>query len=146
MLTGLIGTGGAVLLAGLAFLIKKFRSHVPGDKSGEILLTIAVLLMAAAGLEFAKVGAGRWAVSAIHSIEGWVGPVGAAIVALIVFFMLVVVIVAIFRTAHEGALTIAFLFPLMCSVPTHGYPVALMNVLTPPAQHLTALIQAKMGA
>jgi hypothetical protein len=146
MLTGLIGTGGAILLVGLALLIKKFRGHVPGQKSDQVLLTVAVGLMLAAGVEFTFVGAGRWVISAIHAVEGWVGPVGAVIVALIVLFLFLAVIVAIFRTAHEGALTIAFLFPLMCAVPSHGYPAQVISALKPPVQQLTALLQAKMGA
>jgi hypothetical protein len=146
MLTGILGTGGAVLLAGIALLIKKFRHHIPGSKSDEALLTVAIIVMVAAGVEFAAVGAGRWGVGIIHGVEGWVGPVGAVVIALIVFFMFVAVVVAIFRTSHEGALSIAFFFPLMCSVPTHGYPVQLINALKPPAQQLTTLIRTKMGA
>lgn len=146
MLTGMIGTGGAVLLAGFALLIAKFRHHVPGSKSDEVILTIAILFMAAAGVEFVATGAGRWLISVVHGVEGWVGPVGAVVVALTVFFMVVAVVVAVFRTANEGVLSIAFFLPLMCSVPTHGYPVQLVNALTPPAKQLTALVRAKMGA
>lgn len=146
MLTGLIGTGGAVLLSGLALIIKKFRGHVPGKHSDNLLLTAAIVLMALGGVLFAGVGIGQWLVSAIHYVEGFVGPVGAVVVALVVASLFLSVVAAIVFTAHEGALATAFMFPLLCSVPTHGIPAQIMALLRPPAQHVAALVAAKMGA
>ncbi len=50
MLTGLIGNGLAVLVAGVAILLSRVRHHVPGRAmAGEVLLTMAVLGMLFAG-------------------------------------------------------------------------------------------------
>lgn len=146
MLTGLIGTGGAVLLAGLALIIKKFRGHVPGKHSDNLLLTAAIVLMVFAGVLFAGVGVGQWLISAVHYVEGFIGPVGAVVVALVVASMFLTVLAAIVFAAHEGALGVAFMFPLLCSVPTHGIPAQIMALLRPPAQHVAAMVAAKMGA
>lgn len=146
MLTGLIGTGNAILLAGLAFIIKKFRHHVPGKHSDNVLLTIAIVLMVFAGVEFTLVGIGQWLIGAAHAVEGWVGPVGAVIVALVIVSLFLSVLAAIIFTAHEGALTIAFMVPLLCAIPSHGYPAQITAALRSPAQSVALAIRAKMGA
>lgn len=146
MLTGLIGTGNAILLAGLAFIIKKFRHHVPGKHSDNALLTVAIVLMVFAGAEFGLVGIGQWIVSAAHAVEGWAGPVGAVIVALVILSTFLGVLAAIIFTAHEGALAVAFMVPLLCAIPNHGYPAQFIAAIRPPAQQVAAVIRAKMGA
>lgn len=146
MLTGLIGTGNAILLAGLALIIKKFRGHVPGKHSDNALLTLAIVLMVFAGAEFGLVGIGQWIVSAAHAVEAWAGPVGAVIVALVILSTFLGVLAAIVFTAHEGALTVAFMVPLLCAIPNHGYPAQFIAAIRPPAEQVALVIRAKMGA
>jgi hypothetical protein len=146
MLTGLIGTGGAILLVGVALLIANHREHVPGRASGEWLLTGAIVMMLLAGVEFTYVGVGHWVISLIHTVVGWVGHVGMVIVALIAAALLLKVLIAIFKTATDRALWLAFMFPVMCAVPSYGFFRQMAQFLRPPAQQLTTLLQAKMGA
>jgi hypothetical protein len=146
MLTGLIGTGGAILLAGIALLIAKFRHHLPGGPSDEIALTVSIGLMALAGALATYIGIGRFAVSVIRGVRGFIGPAGPEVLTLVGSFTLLVVIVAICRRASEKVMWIAFSLPLLSAAINRGIFLDLNNALIPLAQQTQAMIAAKLGA
>ena len=74
MLTGLIGTGNAILLAGLALIIKKFRGHIPGKHSDNALLTIAASDLSGVSdnwslYESGRFAGGSWALDSVNYQE-----------------------------------------------------------------------------
>ncbi len=146
MLTGLIGNGLAVLVAGVAILLSRFRHHVPGGgMAGEALLTMAVLGMLFAGELARSTGLGAGIVSAIAAAEGWLGPGAKTILALATFAMVLVVGVAVFRTATERAMTLAFLLPFALALFSSGFFHSLDAGLQAPAQAVAAKIAAGLG-
>lgn len=146
MLSGLIGTGGAVLVAGFALILSKFRRHLPGQHTDQIVLTASVILMTLAGVLATYIGIGQWVVSLLHSVEGLIGPAGPEILALLGFVVLATVVVAVFRTATDRALWIAFSLPLIGATINRGIFYDLNAQLRPAANQVEMLLRAKLGA
>ncbi|MEV4672780.1 hypothetical protein AB0K34_14080 [Actinomadura sp. NPDC049382] len=146
MLTGLIGTGGAVLVAGIALIISKFRGHLPGRNSDQIVLTIAVVLMVLGGTLATYIGIGQWVVSVLRSITGLFGPAGPVILVLLGFAVLLTVAVAVFRTATDRALWVAFALPLVCAAINKGIFYDINAHLHPAANQVELMLRTKLGA
>jgi hypothetical protein len=146
MLTGLIGNGLAVLVAGVAILLSRVRHHVPGGAMvGEVLLTMAVLGMLFAGELARGTGLGAGIVSVITTAEGWLGPGAKTILALATFATVLAVGVAVFRTATERAMTLAFVLPFGLAMFQSGLFHSLDGELLAPAQAIAAQIAAGLG-
>lgn len=146
MLTGLIGTGGAVLVAGIALLAAKSRGHLPGRATDQIVLTAAVIFMIFAGLLATYIGIGQWAVEALRWAKGLAGSAGTVILVLLGLYVLIKVAVAVFRTATDRALWIAFAFPLISASINAGIFLDINNFLYPIATQTEAMFRAKLGA
>lgn len=146
MLTGLIGTGGAVLIAGVALIVAKFRGHLPGRNSDQAVLTAAVVLMILAGTLAAYIGIGHWAVGMLRWVAGIVGPAGPTVLALLGLVVLATVAVAVFRTATDRALWVAFSLPLICAAINKGIFYDLNAHLQPAATQVEMMLRAKLGA
>ncbi|HEY3958680.1 MAG TPA: hypothetical protein VGM53_35405 [Streptosporangiaceae bacterium] len=144
-MTGLIGNGIALLLAGVAMLIARNRQHVPGGASGEALLTIAIVLMLFSGELSRSTGVGSWILSGLSDVEGWMGPSGATILAIITLAVLLIVGVAVFRNASERALTLAFLLPFGLAMFHSGVFHSLDLTLQAPAQDIAAKVASGLG-
>lgn len=146
MLTGLIGNGLALLLAGVAILLARFRHHVPGGAmAGEALLTASVVGMLFAGELARSTGLGAALVSMITGVEGWFGAGGKTVLALVTFATVLAVGSAVFRTATERAMTLAFLLPFGLALFSSGLFHNLDAGLQAPAQAVAAKIAAGLG-
>jgi hypothetical protein len=146
MLTGLIGNGLAILVAGVALLLARFRHHLPGGAmASEAVLTAAVLGMLFAGELSRSTGLGAGLVSVITGVEGWFGAGGRTVLALATFAMLLAVAVAVFRTASERAMTLAFLLPFGLALFGSGLFHTLDAALQAPAQAVAVKIAAGLG-
>jgi hypothetical protein len=145
MLTGLIGNGLAVLLAGVAILLARLRHHLGGGVACEALLTAAVLGMLFAGELARATGLGAGIVSVITSVQGWLGPGGKTVAALATLAMVIAVGAAVFRTATERAMTLAFLLPFALALFSSGFFHSLDAELQAPAQAVAARIAAGLG-
>lgn len=146
MLTGLIGNGLAILVAGVAILLARFRHHLPGGAmTGEVLLTASVLGMLFAGELARSTGLGAGLVSVITGVEGWFGTGGKTVLALATFAMLLAVGAAVFRTATEKAMTLAFLLPFGLALFGTGLFHQLDAGLQAPAQAIAARVASGLG-
>lgn len=146
MLSGLIGTGGALLIAGVALIIAKFRGHLPGRSSDQVVLTVSVILMLLAGTLATYIGIGRWAVSLLRGIAHFVGPAGPVVLALLGLAVLATVAVAVFRTASDRALWVAFSLPLICAAINKGIFYDLNAYLQPASTQVETMLRTKLGA
>lgn len=146
MLAGLIGTGGALLLAGVALIISKFRGHLPGRNTDQAVLTAAVILMLLAGTLATYIGIGRWAVNVLRGVSGFVGPAGGTVLALLGLAVMILVAVAVFRTATDRALWVAFALPLICAAINKGIFYDLNTQLQPAATQVEMMLRSKLGA
>jgi hypothetical protein len=112
MLTGLLGNGLAILLAGLAYIIARHRRHFSKwPKVVEGLITAAVILMLLAGEMARSTGLGGWVISMLSSIESAVGKDGGVIIALALTVGCIIAGAAILKTASERAMILAFWLP-----------------------------------
>jgi hypothetical protein len=146
MLTGLIGNGLAVLVAGVALMCARFRHHVPGGAAvDEVLLTAAVLGMLFAGDLTAATGLGAWVASVIRGAEHMAGTSGVIIAALVTLLVLLRTSVAVFRTASERAMTAAFMLPFLLALFPSGFFHVLAGDLQGPAQALAARLASGLG-
>lgn len=146
MLTGLIGNGLAVLVAGVAWMCARFRHHMPGGAAvDEVLLTLAVLGMLFAGDLTAATGLGEWIASLIRGAEHLIGAPGVVVAALVTLFVLLRTAVAIFRNASEGAMRLAFVLPFLLALFPAGFFHTLAGDLQGPAQALAARLASGMG-
>jgi hypothetical protein len=146
MLTGLIGNGLAVLVAGVAWMCARFRHHVPGGAAAdEVLLTMAVVGMLFAGDLMAATGLGAWLSLLIRGAEHMIGAPGVIVAALVTLFVLLRTGVAIFRNASEGAMRLAFALPFLLALFPTGFFHTVGADLQGPAQALAARLAAGMG-
>ena len=148
MLTGLIGNGLAVLVAGIAWLIARHRHHVPGRSAliDEVLLTIAIVGMLFAGDLTVATGLGRWLTSVVRGAENLAGSAGTIIAALVTLFLLIRTAVAVFRSgATERAMPLAFALPFLLALFPAGFFHALSADIQVPAQMVAARLASLMG-
>lgn len=146
MLTGLLGSGSAVLVAGVAWLFAKYRHHLPGRHTGQWVLTAAVIVMILAGFLAGFMGVGHWTISLIRDLETTLGPSGRVILVLAGLAMLILVTVAVFRTATDAAMWIAFTFPLISLAINRGMFASINQTFKPYADQFQAMLRAKLGA
>lgn len=146
MLTGLIGNGLAVLVAGVALLAARFRHHLPGGQiASELVLTAAVVAMLFAGELARSTGVGHWVTQMTGDAEGWLGSSGRTAAALIAFAMLLGVAVAVVRTATERAMMLAFALPFALALFGAGFFHNLDTALQAPAQAVAVRLAAGLG-
>lgn len=146
MLTGLIGNGVAILVAGVAWLCAKFRHHVPGGAViDEVLLTAAVVGMLFAGDLIAATGLGGWVTSLIRGGMHLLGGAGVIVAALITLYVLLSTAKAVLRDASEGAMRIAFILPLLLAVFPTGLFHSLASDIQVPAHAVAAWIASGLG-
>jgi hypothetical protein len=146
MLTGLIGDGLAVLVAGVAWMCAKFRHHVPGGAAvDEVLLTIAVVGLLLSGDLMAATGIGAWMTSLIRGAEHMIGGPGLIVAALVTLFVLLRTAQAIFRNASEGAMRLAFVLPFLLALFPVGVFHSLAVDLQRPAQDVAAWLASGLG-
>lgn len=146
MLTGLIGNGLAILLAGVALLCAKFRHHVPGGAIvDEILLTGSIVGMLFAGDLTAATGLGGWIASFIRAVMHMLGQAGTIIVALVTLFVLLTTAKSVFRSASESAMRLAFVLPLLLALFPTGFFHRLGSDIQVPAHAVAAAIATGMG-
>lgn len=146
MLTGLIGNGVAILVAGVALLCAKFRHHVPGGAVvDEVLLTAAIVGMLFAGDLTATTGLGGWITSLIRGTVHLLGHAGLIVVALATLTVLLLTAKSVFRNASESAMRVAFVLPLLLAVFPTGIFHSLSGELQTPAQAVASGISAWMG-
>jgi hypothetical protein len=148
MLTGLIGNGLAILVAGIAWIIARHRHHVPGRSAviDEVVLTIAIVGMLFAGDLGAATGSGHWASSMIRGAEHLAGSAGTIIAALVTLFVLVRTSIAVLRSgATERAMPLAFALPFLLALFPAGIFHSLSSDIQAPAQLLAAKLAAAVG-
>lgn len=125
MLTGLIGNGAALVLAVIALVGARFRHDVRGRRSHDIILTIAIVLMAFSGELARSTGACRWIASVIQWGENLIGNDASTVLSLIVLVILVILARHIFKTAGTSGLWLAFILPFLLAT----FPVGAFHQL-----------------
>lgn len=151
MLTGFIGGGGAILLAGMAWVIASHRSHVSAvvrhSATEEILLTAAIIGMLLAGLLTVSTGLGRWVMSVLEYVLHWLGPAGIVVAAIITAVFVIRTAVSIAKSgANDNAMKMAFALPFLLALFPSGIFHRLSVDLQVPAHALVAWISAQLGA
>lgn len=146
MLTGLIGNGIAVLVAGVAWMCAKFRQHVPGGAAvDEVLLTAAIIGMLFAGDLTAATGLGSWLASVVRAGENLLGTAGTIVAALLTLYVLLITAKAIVRDASEGAMRAAFVLPLLLTLFPTGIFHQLGSDIQVPAHAVASDLASWMG-
>ena len=147
MLTFFVGSAAVVLLAGIALLIRKHRTHLPRWASArrDWALLIAILLMLLAGVEMAYVGPGSWIINALTWVRDHLGGIGPTVFALVALALLIKVAVAVLKQPDEKALWLAFALPLVFAMFSAGIFHDINNFLAPLAQQATAMISTQLG-
>lgn len=146
MLTGLIGNGLAILVAGVAWMCAKFRHHVPGGAVvDEVLLTAAIIGMLFSGDLTASTGLGGWVASVIRGAMHLLGGAGVIVVALVTLFVLLSIAKAVVRSASEGAMRLAFVLPLLLAVFPAGFFHSLSGGIQVPAHAVAATLASALG-
>lgn len=147
-LDSLIGSAGAVLLFGIAWLMRKHHRHMPRWAPSwlpEALLTGAIVLALLGGAEMAFAGAGSWVITALTWVKGLLGTAGPTIFALVALGILLIVVLAVIGDASEKAVTMAFVLPLVAATFSFGFFHSFDAHLAPMAQQLTAQISQALG-
>lgn len=145
MLTALFGSGAALLVVGIAWIISNFADAAPG-KGDEIAFVIALVLMLLGGVEMVGVGAGQYVMDAMHWAIGWGGSVLLVVVSLIALFLIGKWVKAVLTRKERGKLVwLAFLLPFFLAVPTTGVLHQLFAALQQPASSVTVALGAKFG-
>lgn len=147
----ILGSAGAVLVAGLAYLAAKYCGHLPkkwrvGRRTvSDIVLALAIVAMLLAGVEMAYAGAGSWVVSILMWVRGLVGTAGGVIFALLTLGMMLAVMVHVLKKPGEKGLMTAFLLPLFMATFSYGLFHNINAFLAPYAVHLTSAATNALG-
>lgn len=153
MLTGVIGNGAGLLLAGIAWLATFVRHRVPlvpGRHRGlvaEALLTAAVIMMAFAGELSRTTGVGEWIASVIRWGEGLLGSASGAVtvVTLVTLVVVAVIVHHVFKTATIAGLWLAFMLPFLLATFHSGAFHTLDVDLQGPARWVAGWLDARLG-
>lgn len=151
MLTGLIGGGGAILVAGIAWVVASHRYHVSklvrNDWADEILLTGAIIGMLLAGDLSVSTGLGQWVMSAASYLLRLLGPAGLVIAAIITAVVVIRTASAIIhKGAAESAMKLAFILPFLLALFPSGIFHRVSTDLQQPAHILVTWLSAQLGA
>jgi hypothetical protein len=151
MLTGLIGGGGAILIAGIAWVIASHRHHVSrlvrNSLADELLLTAAIIGMLLAGDLTVATGIGHWVMSALGYLLRLAGPAGLVIAAIITAVAVIRTVVAVIHTgASDSAMKLAFILPFLLALFPGGIFHKISVDLQAPAQALVAWLSVQLGA
>jgi hypothetical protein len=148
----LIGSAGAILLAGIAWLVARYCGHLPprwrvGRRAvSDIVLALAIVAMLLAGTEMAFAGAGSWVVDVLMWVRGLLGTAGGTIFALITLGLLLALAVHVLKAPGEKGLMVAFLLPLFMATFAFGLFHNIDMFLAPYAEHATAAAANALGA
>lgn len=149
MLTGLVGSGAALLLAFIAWILATHRHAVPGRSNlpAEVLMTAAVLGMLFAGTLGAQTGLGHWIISLPVWLISKAGHAGLVIAAGVTLLVLVRTAIHVGRSgATEQGMKLAFFLPFLLALFTTGIFHKIDMDLQAPAQLLAAWFSAQVGA
>lgn len=148
----IIGSVGAILLAGVAYLAGKYSGHLPsrwrvGRRAvSDIVLALAILLMLLAGTEMAFAGAGSWVVDILMWVRHLFGTAGGTIFALVTLGALLTILVHLLKSPGEKGLGVAFVLPLLMATFAFGAFHNIDLFLAPYANDATAYAVNALGA
>lgn len=142
---GWLGSGVAVIVIGLCFLLMRFGHHLP--KMTHPWQHRAVIVgMYAAGSVLVITTVGAWALNALNYLGGMVGGTapgsgaGWAMVTIGGLFLFAGVVVAVIWVPDPGAGYMAAATPLVLALATGGVVHTIYVVTTAPAQQLAATV------
>lgn len=143
MLTGLIGSAGAILLYGLAMLLEKHGDVLRHRKAVEVADIAALVLALFAGTEFVVASLGHLIDRGIGNLAGlFPDYAGSVILFLIVAFMSFRFGKALMKQ-HNASLFSAFSLALLYGAfPAGTWPAVIYGYLTEPANWVTAAIMS----
>lgn len=145
-LTGVIGTGSAVAVAGVAWIAAKHRGHAPGVGADDFIFAGCVIMMLLAGDLTVATGVGRWVTSILRGIVGYAGPVGLVLIGLVALWMLVKTVLAVLRKHNEDSvLRLAFVLPLLLAMFPAGDFHRLSVALAGPANTVALAVSHAFG-
>ena len=143
ILTIFVGTASALLLFGIAYLLRK-HAQIAGNRTAvEIIDLIAMAFALFAGVEFAIAGAGAVVAGWIRGLLGLL-PVSADFATVIIFLvtlsMVIAVVRAFMRKGKVGLGKTFFVPVLLASFAAGTIPAMLFGLLTAPAAIVTTAI------
>lgn len=145
MLTALLGTGTALAVVGLGWILSHFANSAPG-KIDDFFLVASLILMLLGGVEMVSVGAGQLVMDAIHWAISWGGSVLLAIISLVAIYIGVRYAFAVIKRHERGKIVwLAFALPFLLAAPASGILHDLNGALQQPAQQVTSAIGAQLG-
>lgn len=145
MLTALLGTGAALVVVGLGWILSHFANSAPG-KIDDAFLVISLILMLLGGVEMVSVGAGQLVMEALHWAIGWGGNVLLAIISLVAIYLAFRYSFAVIKRHERGKIVwLAFVLPFLLAAVPSGVLHDLYGALQQPASQVTSAISAKLG-
>jgi cytochrome bd-type quinol oxidase subunit 2 len=144
-LTALVGSAGAILLYGIAWLLSKHGHHIPGRSAAEWVEVVALVLALLGGVEFAVASFGRYIAGWIRDIASVI-PAPAQVINVVLFLialaLLVKVVLALSRKAQANLGTAFFLPVLLGSFAAGTWPAVIYGYLVGPANAVTDAIMS----
>jgi hypothetical protein len=143
---GWLGTGAALIVIGLCFLLMRFGHHLP-QVSHPWQHRLVIVLMYAAGAVLIYTTVGAWALHTLESLGGFAGGtapgsgIGWSLVTIGALFMFVTVVVALVWVPDTSVAYMAMATPLMLALaPPGGVANQIYAFTAGPAQQLVAQV------
>ena len=141
-----VGSGIAVITAGLCWLLLRHLSHLP-SATHPWLHRAVIIGMYCAGLVFTLTAAGQWILAKCREVLGLVGAstapssgLGWALVTLGALTLAAAVFVALVWSPNPQYAYIALVAPLVLALATGGFAHQIYAATAAPAQQLVASI------
>lgn len=145
MLTALLGTGAALVVVGLGWILSHFANSAPG-KMDDAFLVISLVLMLLGGVEMVGVGAGQLVEAGLHWAVSWGGNVLLAVISLVAIYLAFRYSFAVIKRHERGKIVwLAFALPFLLAAVPSGVLHDLYGALQQPASQVTSAISAKLG-
>jgi hypothetical protein len=146
MLTAIIGNGLGLLLAGIAWLLAKFRYDLPGRATADIALSTAIVGMLLAGELTRATGLGHWLAGLVSGGENLIGSGGVIVLTLATLLVIGLVARHLAGTATSAGLSLAFALPFLLAAFHAGALHQLDMHLQTPAYSIAQRISTALGA
>ncbi len=133
------GSGAALIVSGLAYVIMRHLHHLPGRSSGWAMRGVLVLMFLA-GSALAVTTAGHLLQGWARDARNWGGATGSAIAVIAAVLAIADVSIGLWKGPSGRAAYIAAVLPVILGIFTAGALHQLYTTTTVPARTATAQI------
>ena len=145
-----LGTGAALIVAGLCWLLMKYAHHLPGMAHPWIHRAV-IIAMYCAGVVLTVTTIGSWLIRTLQHVGGFVGGtspgsgIGWALVTIGALALLAAVVVAVIWMPNPLFAYIALVVPLVLALAPGGFAHHVYDITAGPAQSAVSRIATWAG-